>query len=129
MVTIAPRNDFRCNYFEILKKKMTTKNKIEADKEIKLKLIETVAQVLMQLIRYGVLGFVFFELVEAVKLLAGKETSALIDLPFLNGNVLGLIFGGGASIYGYKQRKVSNEKSRRDKQRIEELENKLRERP
>ena len=81
-------------------------------------------KVVIALIQYGALAYIFYCLSDAVKVLAGQNTMASFDAPFMNG-VLGAIFGGGGILYGNKQNKLRKNTVENLQRRIQSLETQL----
>ncbi|NOS88138.1 MAG: hypothetical protein HOP34_06275 [Methylococcaceae bacterium] len=81
-------------------------------------------KIIIALIQYGALAFVFYCLSDTAKSLAGLNTVASFDVPFMNG-VLGAIFGGGGIVYGHQQNKSRKNTVERLQKRIQDLEKQL----
>jgi len=81
-------------------------------------------KILLALIQYGAAVCVFYFLSDAAKHLAGQNTMASFDVPFMNG-VLGAIFGGGGVLYGRNQNKLRKDTVEQLQARIRQLETQM----
>ena len=83
-----------------------------------------ITKIIIAFIQYGTLAYIFYCLSDAVRYLAGLNTVASFDVPFMNG-VLGAIFGGGGVFYGHSQSKSRKNTVERLQKRIQYLETQL----
>lgn len=78
-------------------------------------------KVLVALIQFGTIGLIFYFLRDMVHDLAGKETTANINVSIFD-KALSALFGGGGVLYGYKQKKLRKETTEHLQNRIIQLE-------
>jgi len=84
--------------------------------------IQQRAKLIALAIRFGVVGFVFYCVGDAVKTLAGQTTIAEIFVKLLGNqgfsNTLAWLFGAGGIGYGYRERRLRHRDTKRLAERV-----------
>ena len=93
------------------------------------KVVDSIAMLLRELIRYGGVALPFYFMYRTAEVLAGKTTTADIGLKMLGSltitNAVGYGLGAVGTVYGLKERKLRRDKTEYLQDRVQKLEKQI----